>query len=202
MLSTGPLFCSDSPVTRPDHSSSLESHSSMLAPGAPGPSRPWLSSTPNLCSAAHGEGSATAKAALRKEASITPSDTFAIGNAADSPTPSLDVPSLPSPTHVLTTCPPLTLVSPVFGTDQVYSLPESSSMLVPGAPFTSPSPPSASAPELGAVSEDEDGAGLCKDQDSRHLLPLTNREAITVVPDIPPQSPSPPLATGAAFAGP
>ena len=174
----------------------------MLAPGALGPSRPWLSSTPDLGSAAHGERSATAKAALRMEASISPSDTVAIEHAADSRTPPLDVPSLPSPTHVLTTGPPLTLVSPMFGTDQVYSLPESSSMLVPGAPFTSPPPPSASAPEFGAVSEDDDRAGLCKDQDARHLLPLTNREAITVVPDIPPQSPSPPLATGVAFAGP
>ena len=161
MLSTGPLFCPDSPVTRPDHSSSsLEFYSSMLAPGAPDPSRPWLSSTPDLCSAAHGEGSATAKVAFGKDASITPSDTVIFEHAADSRTPSLDVPSFPTPALVLTTGPTLTTVFPVFGTDQAYSLPESSSMLVPGAPFTSPLPLPTPAPDLGAVPEDQDGAGL------------------------------------------
>ena len=37
----------------------------MLAPGAPGPSRPWPSYTHDLGAAAQGEG--TAKAALLKE---------------------------------------------------------------------------------------------------------------------------------------
>ena len=63
MLLTGPQSSLDSPVTGPDHSSSSpESHSSLLAPAAPGPSRPRLA--PDLGNAADGEGSA--KAALRK----------------------------------------------------------------------------------------------------------------------------------------
>ena len=71
-------------------------------------------------------------------------------------------------------------------------------MLVPGASFTSPLPLPTPAPDLGAVPGDEDGAGLCKDRNARHTS-LSNREAITVVPDIPPQSPSPPSTTGVAF---
>ena len=179
ILSTGPLLCPDSPVTGSDPpSSSPEARPTMLAPGTSGPSRPWLLSTPDLGSAAHGEGSAMAKAALGNVVSISPSDTVAIEHAADSRTPSLDVPSLPSPAHVHTTGPPLTTVFPVFGTDQAYSLPESSSMLVPGALLTSPPPPSTSAPDLGAVPEDQDGAGLRKDQYARHTS-LIIHEAIS-----------------------
>ena len=201
MFSTGPFLRPDSPVTGPDHfSSSLESHSSMLAPRSPGPSRPRLSSAPDLDSAAHGEGSATPNAALGKEASISPSDTVTFEHAADIRTP-LDVPSLPSPTQVLTTGPPLTTVFPVLGTDQAYSLPESSSMLVPGVLFTSPTPPSTSAPDPGAAPEDQDRAVLYKDQYARYTS-FTIHEAITVVPDIPSQSPSPPLAAGVAFTSP
>ena len=153
-------------MTGSDHpSSSPEARPTILAPGTSGPSRPWLLSTHDLGSGAHGEGSAMAKAALGNDASISPSDTVAIERAADSRTPSLYVTPLPSPTQVITTRPPLTSVSHVFGTDQAYSLPEASSMLVPGAPFTSPPPLSTSAPDLGAVLEDENGAGPCKDQD-------------------------------------
>ena len=108
----------------------------------------------------------------------------------------------PSPTQVLTTGLPFTSVSPVFATDQAYSsLDFHSAMFVPGAPFTSPSPPSTSTPDLVTVPEDENGAGLCKDQDARHAS-LATREAIAVAPDIPPQSPSPPSATGVAFTSP
>ncbi len=56
----------DFPVTGSDHaSSSPESHSSPLAPAAPGPSRPQPSFAPDLGAAAKGESSA--KAALHKE---------------------------------------------------------------------------------------------------------------------------------------
>ena len=131
--------------------------------------------------------------------STSPPDTVAIGHPADNRTPLLDVPSLPSPTQVLTTGPPLTSVSPVFATDQAYSsLDFHSAMLVPDAPFTSPHPPSTSTSDLGAVPRDEDRAGLSKDVDDLRTS-LTIREAITAVPDLPPQSPSPPSATGVAL---
>ena len=52
-------------MTGTDHSSSsLESHSPMVAPGAPGPSRPLHSSAPDLYVIAEGEG--CVKPALRK----------------------------------------------------------------------------------------------------------------------------------------
>ena len=60
-----PTLPSDSPVTGTDHTSSPVSHSLMLAPGASGPARPWLSSTPDMGAAAQVEDSA--KAASRKE---------------------------------------------------------------------------------------------------------------------------------------
>ena len=74
-------------------------------------------------------------------------------------------------------------------------------MLVPGVLFTSPPPPSTSAPDSGAVPEDQDRAGLYKDQCASHTS-LTIHEAITVVPDIPSQSPSPPTAAGVSFTSP
>ena len=74
-------------------------------------------------------------------------------------------------------------------------------MFVPDAPFSSPSPPSTSTPDLGSVPGDEDRAGLSKDSDDLRTS-LTIREAITAVPDLPPQSPSPPSATGVALTDP
>ena len=63
MLPPGLPLTLCSPVTGADHVSALsESHPSVIAPGA---SRPWLSSAPDLDAAAEGEGSA--KPALRKE---------------------------------------------------------------------------------------------------------------------------------------
>ena len=65
VLPTGPSLTLDSTVTGTDHaSSSLESHSPMVAPGAPGPSRPLHSSAPDLDVVAEGEG--CVKPALRK----------------------------------------------------------------------------------------------------------------------------------------
>ena len=282
-LSTGPFLCPDSPVTGADHSPSyLKSHSSMLAPGAPGPSRPRMPSTPHLSVAAQEEGSSEVKAALREEkyvpylssticedimanpnlplrspsrspmttlcvsesltdgppidndisvptslkaveqtttesrripatspipvntraidgridapagtvplsspklsaiapppkseASTSPPNTVAVDHSANSRTASLDVPSSPSHTQVLTTGPPLTSVSPVFGTDHAYPSTQSrSAILVPDDPFTSPPPPSTSAPGLGSVPEDEDMAGLCQDRTRIHFTPL------------------------------
>lgn len=53
-------------MTGSDHrSSSLGPRSSPLAPAAPGPSRTWLSSAPDLGVAA--DGGSSAKAALHKE---------------------------------------------------------------------------------------------------------------------------------------
>ena len=92
----------------------------------------------------------------------------------------------------------MTSVSPVFGTDHTYSSTTShSSVLVLGAPFTSPLPLSTSVPDLGATPEDENGAGLRKDKDALHVSE-TIREAIMAAPDIPPQSSSPPSVTGIA----
>jgi hypothetical protein len=65
MFPTGLQSSLDSPVTGSDHTSSPESHSSLLALAVPGPSRPWLSSAPHLSAAIEGEGSV--KAALHKE---------------------------------------------------------------------------------------------------------------------------------------
>jgi len=65
MFPTGPRSSSDSPVTGSDLASfSPESHSSMLAPAAPGPS-PQATSAPDLGAAAEGEGGT--KAASHKE---------------------------------------------------------------------------------------------------------------------------------------
>jgi len=66
MLPTGPQSSLDSPVTESNHVSSLpETYSSLLAPSAPGPSRPRLSSAPYMGAATEGEG--RAKVASRKE---------------------------------------------------------------------------------------------------------------------------------------
>ncbi|KAI9438449.1 hypothetical protein BJY52DRAFT_1323671 [Lactarius psammicola] len=65
MLPTGPSSFLDPPVTETDRTSSPESHSSLLAPAAPGSSRAWLSFVPDLSAAAEREG--TTDAALHKE---------------------------------------------------------------------------------------------------------------------------------------
>ena len=68
MLSTGPLLSPDSSAIGSDHPASYpESRSSMLAPGAPGPSRPRGFSAPDMDAASRGKGNAVAKAALREE---------------------------------------------------------------------------------------------------------------------------------------
>ena len=55
MLPTGPPLTSGSAVTRSVHAYS----SRMLASGAPGPSRPWLSSALDMGDAAYGDVLAT-----------------------------------------------------------------------------------------------------------------------------------------------
>ena len=66
MFPMGPHSSLESPMIRSDHTPSPpESHSSLPAPAAPGPSRPLLSSAPDLGTVAEGEDSA--KAALHKE---------------------------------------------------------------------------------------------------------------------------------------
>ena len=74
ILPTGPPLPSDSSVTGSDYAlSSPESHSSMLAPGTPGSSRPWLSSAPGMGVVTEGGDSRT-KTALRKDqAALRPS---------------------------------------------------------------------------------------------------------------------------------
>ncbi|KAI9450677.1 hypothetical protein BJY52DRAFT_1301514 [Lactarius psammicola] len=65
MLPTGPSSFLDSPVTGTDRASSPESHSSLLAPAASGPSRARVSFAPDLSAAAERESSTDA--ALHKE---------------------------------------------------------------------------------------------------------------------------------------
>ncbi|KAI9450680.1 hypothetical protein BJY52DRAFT_1301550, partial [Lactarius psammicola] len=65
MLPTGPSSFFDPPVTGTDHTYSPESHSSLLAPAASGPSRARVSFAPDLSAAAEREG--TTDAALHKE---------------------------------------------------------------------------------------------------------------------------------------
>jgi hypothetical protein len=64
-MHTGLVLSLDSPVTGSDHVSSPESHASMVAPAAPGPSRPRLSPYPDPAVAAEGEG--RTKTVLREE---------------------------------------------------------------------------------------------------------------------------------------
>jgi hypothetical protein len=64
-IHTGLMLSSDSHVTGPDHDSSPETHSSMIAPTARGPSRPRLSSHHDLAVPAENEG--RTKAILREE---------------------------------------------------------------------------------------------------------------------------------------
>ncbi|KAI9461973.1 hypothetical protein BJY52DRAFT_1222175 [Lactarius psammicola] len=96
---TGLPLSSDSPVTGSDHaSSSPESHSSMLAPVAPGPSPPRLISALDLGVATEGEGS-HAHAGLRKD--NDPLDPSAIRkNIMTAPDLSRQEPSPPSVTGV------------------------------------------------------------------------------------------------------
>ena len=61
ILPIDPPLTLDSPVTRSD----LIAEYHLSVPGSPGPSRRWLSSAPELCTATEGESSATA--ALRTE---------------------------------------------------------------------------------------------------------------------------------------
>ncbi|KAH8993862.1 hypothetical protein EDB86DRAFT_2928120, partial [Lactarius hatsudake] len=65
MLQTGLLLSLNSSVTRPAHTSSLESHPPIPASATPGTSGQWLSSAPDLSMAAQGDGST--EVALHKE---------------------------------------------------------------------------------------------------------------------------------------
>ncbi|KAH9021498.1 hypothetical protein EDB85DRAFT_2000265 [Lactarius pseudohatsudake] len=75
MLQTGLLLSSNSPVTRPAHTSSLESHSPIPAPATPGTSRQWLSSAPGLGVAAEGHGCAEVSLLKEKDAIHPPGPT-------------------------------------------------------------------------------------------------------------------------------
>src|SRR6266702_4354189 len=142
----------------------------------------------------------------KSKATTTPPDAVALQHTAHCCTPSddPDIPSSPSPTLVLddelSTGPPLSSDSE---SDHASSSPESHSLtLAPTSPSTSP-PRSTSAPDLGAIAEDGGNpkAGLCKDKDT--LDPSsTIRENIMAIPELPPQSWSPPSVTGVATADP
>jgi len=140
----------------------------------------------------------------KSKVSTIPPDAVAVQHTVHCRTPSddPDIPSSPSPTLVLddnlSTGPPLSSDS---GSDHASSSPESHSLtLSPASPSTSPS---TSAPDLGVVAEDGGNprAGLCKDKDT--LGPSsTMRENIMPIPELPPQSWSPPSVTGVATADP
>ena len=97
MLSMGPPLTSESSLTGTDYvPSSPESHSLMLAPGATGSSRLWMSSAPDVGAAAEGEGSAT-PASLEEKDSLHPSSLIreAVTAIPDLP------PQLPSPPPII-----------------------------------------------------------------------------------------------------
>ena len=121
------------------------------------------------------------------KASISPLDAATVEHTPASRTPSPDVPSSPSPTHVvddmLPTGPPSSPDSPVAGSDHTSSAPEAhSSMLASGAHGPS-LPQMSSAPDLGAGAEGEGSAKviLRKEEDAS----LAIREDTMATPDLP-----------------
>jgi len=142
--------------------------------------------------------------------STSPPAAISLQHNADLLTPS-GVPNLPfsassSPVldNIPPTGPPLSSHSPMTRSDLSPSFPESHrSIKVTTAPSASPGPTSAPDPGAAAEGDGSPKPGLRKEKDALGP-PLVNRANNMATPDLPPQSPSLPSATGSdvAIAGP